>query len=94
MCEPAATLVQCCGRLWETVAEVSGLPLLWDHGWVCDIVIREAATEVTSEIALGTASVVVIGAFTNKRAIIWQRTALACKIAAGRRRLLTPVLTS
>ena len=30
-------------------------PLLWDHGWVCDIVIREAATEVTSEIAVGIA---------------------------------------
>ena len=60
MCESAATLVQCCGRLWETVAEVSGLPLLWDHGWVCDIVIREAATEVTSEIASVTVSVVAL----------------------------------
>ena len=30
-------------------------PLLWDHGWVCDIVIREAATEVTSEKAAGIA---------------------------------------
>ena len=35
-------------------------PLLWDHGWVCDIVIREAATEVTSEIASVTVSVVAL----------------------------------